>query len=196
LTHQDLDLCDYDKVSAWFLDSSHRKPDIVINCAGFTDTKACQDNNEGTAASYRANVLIPKNLATSCAFHKIKLIHISTDYIFSEHDCTLLAVPFPLSIYGTHKLLGEQFIKEAYSYDAKSYAILRTSWLFGPSPKKPTFVHKILLACYKQMLAANSQQAEVYVTDKCHGRPTSVWFLSSFICNVIELGIYGTMDAQ
>ena len=93
--------------------------DVCINCIAYTDTAAAQNTKEGFNASYLLNAQLPKHIAESCKFHNVRLIHISTDYVFSELSqrstskdkdgitpFSTFDVPFPTTIYGTHKLLG------------------------------------------------------------------------------------------
>lgn len=143
-------------------------------------------------ASYRANVIGPKSIAEACAWHGAKLVHISTDYVFSEFSETSIApginkiVEFPVNIYGLHKLLGEKMIEIAFAKKPKDYMILRTSWLYGNS--ETSFPVKFLKSCI--------EKKEVHVVDDCFGRPTSVQYLARFIASAIKHGAYGKLDAQ
>lgn len=165
---------------------------LVINCAAATDTTKIETDQEARNASYRANVLGPKGIAEDCARYGAKLIHISTDYVFSENSMVEI-VPgvskideFPVNLYGLHKLLGEKMIEIAFSKKPKNYMILRTSWLYGNS--EASFPVKFLKSCLGKK--------EVHVVDDCFGRPTSVQFLARFIISAIKNGGYGKMDAQ
>lgn len=146
--------------------------------------------------SYRENVVLPATLARACAKANVKLIHISTDYVSSE--CSK-EFDIPVNIYGMHKLLGEKMIKEAYSdYKSSNYLILRTSWLFGPNSSHKTFVEKFMLNMYKTIAAATIEKKDridIPVAANTRGFPTSTWFLSSFIRNVIEVNMKGTTFA-
>ena len=88
--------------------------DVMVNCAAYTDTNACEDNAHKSIA-YAVNAAGAKNLARACSEHCIKLIHISTDYVFSEHSYDFdadEAIEFPVNEYGMQKLMGEKFIDE------------------------------------------------------------------------------------
>lgn len=164
----------------------------VINCAAATNTTKIETDKIARDASYRANVIGPKSIAEACAWHGAKLVHISTDYVFSEFSKTSIApginkiVEFPVNMYGLHKLLGEKMIEIAFAKKPKDYMILRTSWLYGNS--EASFPMKFLKSCL--------EKKEVHVVDDCFGRPTSVQYLARFIASAIKHGAYGKLDAQ
>ena len=71
--------------------------DYCINCIAYTNTANCDPTNKiGFDSSYRLNAIAPLTIAKCCKRHKTHLIHISTDYVFSEHttgiwdDCMLI----------------------------------------------------------------------------------------------------------
>ena len=209
-SHSELPLENYGKVLAFFdREKNNRKklPDIVINCAAFTDTTACE-TPAGYIPSYQANALGPKHLAEACAASGIKLIHISTDYVYSHYQDVAngFEEPFPSNIYGLHKLLGEKFVESAYVHAPTKFLILRTSWLFGPSKTCKTFVHKVICNAIKSVAQFKLYEKQgkplptpvptVSAVDNCFGRPTSVWYLSSCIANAIDVKLYGTIDMQ
>ena len=60
--------------------------DYCINCIAYTNTSNCDPKNKiGFDSSYRLNAIAPLTIAKCCKRHKTHLIHISTDYVFSEH---------------------------------------------------------------------------------------------------------------
>ena len=159
--------------------------DVCVNCMAMTDTKAAEETQEGRELSYKLNALAPKFVAESCAHWKVKLVHVSTDYVFDQDDSADQNMPRdysdpnPRSIYGTHKLLGEQFVRNAYA-DAgmpNGYAVCRTSWLYGMHRSK-SFVHKIIAAAVK---AAAEGKDHLDVTSNERSVPTSTGFLCNFI---------------
>ena len=102
--------------------------DCIINCAAVTDLNICEKNND---YANLVNNLSVKKFSTTMFKKKIKLIHISTDYVFSgkkgesyfEDDLVE-----PLNYYGLSKLNGElSMIKE----NPKNSIIIRTSWLYS-----------------------------------------------------------------
>lgn len=66
--------------------------DYCINCIAYTNTSNCDPKNKiGFDTSYRLNAIAPLTIAKCCKAHKIHLIHISTDYVFSEHTTGIWA---------------------------------------------------------------------------------------------------------
>ena len=102
-------------------------PKYIINCAAYTQVDRCEDETE---QAEQANTLAPKYLAMSCKSHNIKLIHISTDYVFDGKKNTPyseLDVTSPTSVYGQSKKDGEENIIN----NCLDYIIIRTSWLYS-----------------------------------------------------------------
>jgi len=102
-------------------------PDIVINAVGYTDVDAAEDNS---FIATKINSIAVMELAVACSKSKVRLIHISTDYVFdgikkqkyNESDkCN------PINVYGHGKYLGEEMVRNF----ANDYIILRVSWIFG-----------------------------------------------------------------
>ena len=112
--------------------------DFIVNCAAYT--KVDKAENEANKAK-SVNVLGVKNLIKISEIFDIKLIHISTDYVFDGDDSSELKEgdkTNPICVYGKTKLRGEKLILKS-----KAEALLiRTSWLF--SPFGDNFVKKIL----------------------------------------------------
>lgn len=158
-----IDIASYSNVDdalSRFKYSDNVKFDIVVNCAAMTDVNKIETDKEYRDKAYRANVIGPTYLAMICKRLKMKLVHVSTDYVFSEKSAqdwhwpiehnkyTELhafhknnSVEWPVNIYGMQKLLAENAIKQ--TLPEKQYAILRTSWLYGMHNCK-SFVHKFL----------------------------------------------------
>jgi len=188
----ELDISDELKVKEFFSahDDFKIKYDVVINCAAITDTTACE--KEKADLSYKVNALGPLFLAKECSKRNIHLVHVSTDYVFSEHSFDVNGShEFPVNMYGMHKLIGEKNIECAYGKN-KNWTILRTSWLYGPNFPK-TFIHKFLKNCKK---AVDDNTFAVNVTDDNFGKPTSCQMLCQFIYVSIIKKLHGKMDAQ
>ena len=103
------------------------RPQIVINCAAFTNVDGCEANED---AAHAVNSDGAENLALACKEIDAVFVHVSTDYVFPgnepgervETDTT-----GPISAYGRTKLEGENRARAAW---AKTH-IVRTAWLYG-----------------------------------------------------------------
>ncbi len=100
----------------------------IINCAAYTAVDKAEDEKE---LANKINHLAVKNLAMLSNEFGIKLVHISTDYVFDGTNCkpyTEDDTVSPQSIYGQTKLDGEKAILE---YNLKNSIIIRTSWVYS-----------------------------------------------------------------
>lgn len=121
---QDVDITDPQSVSRCFDVFS---PQLVINCAAYTNVDACETHQQ---EAFAVNADGPLHLAQNCPKHHAKLIHVSTDFVFDGHgDRPYLPddPTGPISVYGSSKLAGEQAIQKTLP----DHTIVRTSWLFG-----------------------------------------------------------------
>ena len=89
-------------------------PDIIINTVAYNKVDACENDLKEQELAIALNMRLPKNLALICEERNIKLIHFSTNYVFSgEKDTyTEFDEPAPVNFYGLSKLLGEEAVKE------------------------------------------------------------------------------------
>ncbi len=126
--HAKLDISDAAAVEAAIRAES---PEVVINCAAWTDVDGCESNPE---KSHRINALGPENLARASRRVEAILVTISTDYVFGGEKSdfyTQRDTPQPLNIYGKGKLEGE---RRAQTENA-STIVVRTGFIFGPGGK-------------------------------------------------------------
>lgn len=155
------------------------KPYALINCAAYTNVDACEEFKD---AAFRVNCLGPRNLAIACEKFGVKLVHVSTDYVFSgEEDKPKLEVDLlnPKNIYGKTKALGEEYVKNFCS----RWFILRTSWLYGEFGNN--FV--------KTIVKAAKETKKLKVVEDQFGTPTNVEDLCFVILNILiteEFGVY------
>lgn len=122
--HPALDIADAASVRETF---ESVRPEVVINCAAWTDVDGCQLDR---ARAYQVNAFGPENLAAESRRRGASFITISTDYVFDgEKDgfYTQRDDPHPTSIYGAAKLDGE---RRSAAASARTI-IVRTGWLFG-----------------------------------------------------------------
>lgn len=167
LSSKDLDISDFNKAKEII---TLNKPDVLINCAAFTDVDACETNK---IKAMSVNALGPKNLAIICNHLDIKLVHISTDYVFSGDSLKPYCewdVCNPKTVYGKSKLLGEHYVTK---FSGK-YFIIRTSWLCSLYGKN--FVKTIVnLARAKE---------KINVVNDQFGNPTSA---NDLVYQILEL---------
>lgn len=134
------------------------EPDALINCAAWTDVDGAESEE---AAATEVNAAGAANLAAACAASGVRLVHVSTDYVFdgcATEPYVESAPVSPQSAYGRSKLAGERAIEAA----GGDFAIIRAAWLFGAGGRN--FVDTIL------RLGREREQIEV-VTDQI-GCPT------------------------
>ena len=102
---------------------------MVVNCAAFTAVDAAESDAE---RAHAVNAVGPGNVARACAKAGARMIHISTDYVFSgafdgaPRPYDVDDATGPLSVYGKTKLAGEQAVHAALP-DAH---VVRTAWVY------------------------------------------------------------------
>lgn len=122
--HRTLDISNEDLVTKTLL---IEKPEVVINCAAWTDVDGCELNPE---RAFAANTRGPENLANASREAGALLITISTDYVFDGNKpgfYTQRDQPNPESIYGKSKLEGERRAQLA----SVRTIVVRTGFIFG-----------------------------------------------------------------
>jgi dTDP-4-dehydrorhamnose reductase len=148
------------------------RPDVVINCAAWTDVDDAEADERGAMA---VNGSGAGNVAAAAAAVGASVVYVGSDYVFDgskgepyvESD-----QPAPLSAYGRTKLAGE----EATMAANKRHFVVRSSWLFGIGGGN--FV--------ETMLRLASTQNEVLVVRDEVGSPTYTWHLAYGIVRLIE----------
>ncbi len=80
---EELDITNMDQVMALI---SAEKPEVVINCAAYTQVDKAEEEKD---KAFAVNWLGVQNLALACAFHQISLCHFSTDYVFNGEKIAL-----------------------------------------------------------------------------------------------------------
>ncbi len=121
---EEWDICDSDRG----LQILHEtRPDVLLNLAAVTDVDGCEEKLE---IACRVNGKGPGVLAEICAKLGIKLVQISTDYVFNGRKVTPYLeddLPDPISAYGKSKLIGEQAVLSRSSNNL----VIRTEWIYG-----------------------------------------------------------------
>jgi dTDP-4-dehydrorhamnose reductase len=141
-------------------------PTVIVNCAAWTDVDGAEDNE---VLASRINSDGAENIALAAKQSGAKLIHISTDYVFSGESQTPWQVTDeinPQSAYGRTKAAGERRVLTTYPENS---SIVRTAWLYSPWGKN--FVKTMTRLAIKG-------EGEVRVVDDQVGQPTSATYLA------------------
>jgi dTDP-4-dehydrorhamnose reductase len=148
------------------------RPDVVINCAAWTDVDGAEAAEQ---AAFAINGTGAGNVAAAAAEIGASVVYVSSDYVFDGAK----GAPYvesdqvaPLSAYGRTKLAGE----EATAAANKRHFIVRSAWLFGIGG--PNFV--------ETMLRLAGDHGEVLVVRDQVGSPTYTWHLAYGVVRLIE----------
>lgn len=168
LKSYELDITDAGLVEAIL---QHEKPGVIINCAAYTHVDRAEAEPE---KAFLVNETGVKNLADACKKTGSKLVHFSTDYVFSGDikDRNIYPEGYPedarcnpVNVYGRTKRNGEIELQKS----GNDYLLIRVSWLCGQFGSN--FV--------KTMLRLSKEKDEVSVVDDQLGSP-------SFAGDVVE----------
>lgn len=158
--------------------------DAVIHCAAWTAVDAAEDE-ENQKKVQSINAEGTANIANICKELGIKMMYISTDYVFNgqgeipwKPDCRDYA---PLNVYGRTKLEGELAVSEALA----RFFIVRIAWVFGKSGSN--FI--------KTMLKAARTHDRLTVVNDQIGTPTYTFDLAKLLCDMIVTEKYGYYHA-
>ena len=172
---EELDITDIQAVRALV---AQEKIDAIVNCAGYTNVEAAEDNYE---LAELLNATAVGNLAAAMKEVGGLLVHISTDYVFGKEPyntpCKEDMKGTPTGVYGLTKLHGE----EAVISSGVRHIIIRTSWLYSPYGKN--FV--------KTMLELTSARPVVSVVFDQVGTPTFASDLAAAIIRILEAPVEG-----
>lgn len=127
VTAVDVDELDITDMAAVDTFLQKERPDVLINCAAMTNVNGCESSQD---VAMKVNAIGARNLARGCEQIDCKLVHVSTDYVFAgdgDRPYVEWDVCNPQSVYGTSKLLGEQYVRDFCT----RYFIVRTAWLYG-----------------------------------------------------------------
>jgi dTDP-4-dehydrorhamnose reductase len=178
LSYETLDVTDIRNVD---FHVRHYKPSVIINAAAYTDVDGCEIHKD---RAWAINVGGVKNLTKTCQEHQIKLVQLSTDYIFdgengpySEDD-----PPNPAGFYGRTKLESEKVIQES----GIDFIIVRTNVLYGFGKK----VKKNFLLWLLEKLSAG-EKLEI-VTDQFNN-PTLADNLAECILEIVQRDLSGIL---
>jgi dTDP-4-dehydrorhamnose reductase len=174
LAHSALDITDSASVEQAV---AQHQPDVIVNCAAFTDVDGAEDDERG---AMRVNDEGAALLAAAAASIGAKIVHPSSDYVFDgskrrpyvESDVT-----GAISAYGRSKLAGETSVAATNP----RHFIVRASWLFGIGGKN--FV--------ETMLRLGNERPEVLVVSDQVGCPTYTRHLGEGLAELMERDDFG-----
>ena len=159
-------------------------PDAVIHCAAWTAVDAAEDEANQEKVML-VNGTGTQNIANVCKELGIKMMYISTDYVFDgqgetpwKPDCKDYK---PLNVYGKSKLAGELAVSETLS----KYFIVRIAWVFGLNGNN--FI--------KTMLKVGKNHDKLTVVNDQIGTPTYTFDLARLLVDMIETEKYGYYHA-
>ena len=156
-------------------------PDAVIHCAAYTAVDAAEDNIDTCMEVNRDGT---ENIAAVCEELGIKMMYISTDYVFDGQGTRAWKPDderHPLNVYGDSKYQGEL----AVTKHVNKFFIVRISWVFGINGKN--FINT--------MLRLGEERGAVSVVNDQIGSVTYTYDLSRLLVDMIETDKYGFYHA-
>ena len=175
---EEMDITDAAKVEQVIKES---EVEAVIHCAAYTAVDAAEDNAE---LCHKINAEGTENIAKVCKELDLKMIYISTDYVFNGEGTR----PWepdderePLNVYGQAKYEGELAVEKYL----EKYYIVRIAWVFGVNGKN--FI--------KTMLNLSETHDELSVVNDQIGSPTYTYDLARLLVDMVETDKYGRYHA-
>tara|TARA_B100001287_G_C22681960_1_gene530989 strand:+ start:1220 stop:2065 length:846 start_codon:yes stop_codon:yes gene_type:complete len=166
----ELDITNYNDVKSFVKSNSIN---IIINCAAYTNVDLAESEYK---AADSVNNRAVANIANLSKLYNIRLVHISTDYVFDGNSFT----PYkeqdetnPQNIYGKTKLDGELIMKHI---NPPNSIIIRTSWLYSKFGKN----------FYQTMLNLAKTKNEIYVVNDQYGSPTNAKCFAHSIMKILN----------
>lgn len=165
------DITDENAIDAVF---ARHAPDAVIHCAAMTAVDKCETERD---LAFRLNARGTANVSAACRRHGVRLVAISTDYVF-EGDADRPYTEFDRptggrTVYGQSKFAGEEAVRSL----CPNHVIARISWLYGAGG--PSFVHAMM------NLADGTRPVLKVVADQ-HGNPTSTVAVARALGNILK----------
>ncbi len=165
------DITDEDAIDAVV---ANHAPDVVIHCAAMTAVDVCETERD---KAFLLNARGTANVASACARHGIRLVAISTDYVFDgDADRPYNEFDRPTggrTVYGQSKFAGEEAVRTL----CQNHVICRISWLYGAGG--PSFVHAMM------KLADGTRPVLKVVADQ-HGNPTSATAVARALRGILK----------
>jgi dTDP-4-dehydrorhamnose reductase len=166
---EDLDICNKTALDSFVKANS---VDIIVNCAAYTAVDKAEDDAE---LCFKINAEAVRNIGEVATANKIKVVHVSTDYVFDGTSY----LPYvedqmvcPATVYGKSKLAGEEALLETCS----QAVIIRTAWLYS------SFGNNFV----KTMIKLGTERDTLNVIFDQVGSPTYAADLADVILKVIS----------
>ena len=166
---EELDICDKNTLNEFV---KANKVNFIVNCAAYTAVDKAEDDVD---LCYKINRDAVRNIAEVANQNHIKVVHVSTDYVFDGTNYLPYSEDMPVcpaTVYGKSKLEGEQILLE----NCKQAVILRTSWLYS------SFGNNFV----KTMLKLGAERDSLNVIFDQIGTPTYAADLADTIMKVIS----------
>ena len=164
----DLDITDFSQIENY---THWQQVSYIINCAAYTHVDKAMIDKE---RAYKINVEGVDNLLKIAIKHHLKIIHISTDYVFNTKQNKPLkedSQTNPTGVYGRTKRQGELLLMQSNI----NYIIVRTSWLYS------TFGHNF----FKTMLRLFDQKQSLQIVNDQIGTPTYAKDVARIILQIL-----------
>ena len=170
----EMDLMDNEAIRTFIM---NLKPEAIIHCAAYTAVDKAEEEVE---TCYQINAEAVKVISECAKELDVKLIYISTDYVFDgtkEGEYVETDLPNPINVYGASKLKGEQYVQTLL----EKYYIVRISWVFGVNGNN--FI--------KTMRRLGSERDELNIINDQVGSPTYTADLAPLLVDMMETDKYG-----
>ena len=170
----EMDLMDNEAIRTFIM---NLKPEAIIHCAAYTAVDKAEEEVE---TCYQINAESVKVISECAKELDVKLIYISTDYVFDgtkEGEYVETDLPNPINVYGASKLKGEQYVQTLL----EKYYIVRISWVFGVNGNN--FI--------KTMRRLGSERDELNIINDQVGSPTYTADLAPLLVDMMETDKYG-----
>lgn len=174
----EMDLMDNEAIRTFIM---NLKPEAIIHCAAYTAVDKAEEEVE---TCYQINAEAVKVISECAKELDVKLIYISTDYVFDgtkEGEYVETDLPNPINVYGASKLKGEQCVQTLL----EKYYIVRISWVFGVNGNN--FI--------KTMRRLGSERDELNIINDQVGSPTYTADLAPLLVDMMETDKYGIYHA-
>ena len=165
-----LDIADGPEVRHWVAEN---RPDVILNAAAYTAVDRAETEPELAHAVNGDGV---GHLAVSAAAHGVRLVHVSTDFVFdgeANEPYSPATEPDPQSAYGASKLVGERAVLDT---EGLRGVVVRTAWLYS------RFGHNFV----KTMLRLMAERDRLEVVDDQIGCPTWARSLATALWRIVD----------